>query len=41
MPVESVYGRLEPLLPLVRYALLGITYDQFRQRYRKYGLGKD
>ena len=22
-------------------ALLGITYDQFRQRYRKYGLGKD
>ncbi len=21
--------------------LLGITYDQFRQRYRKYGLGKD
>jgi DNA-binding NtrC family response regulator len=20
---------------------LGITYDQFRQRYRKYGLGKD
>ena len=22
-------------------ALLGLTYDQFRQRYRKYGLGKD
>ncbi len=22
-------------------ALLGITYDQFRQRYRKFGLGKD
>ena len=22
-------------------ALLGVTYDQFRQRYRKYGLGKD
>ncbi|CAN5919189.1 sigma-54 dependent transcriptional regulator [soil metagenome] len=22
-------------------ALLGITYDQFRQRYRKYGLGKE
>ena len=22
-------------------AMLGITYDQFRQRYRKYGLGKD
>ena len=22
-------------------ALLGISYDQFRQRYRKYGLGKD
>jgi psp operon transcriptional activator PspF len=22
-------------------AILGITYDQFRQRYRKYGLGKD
>ncbi len=22
-------------------AVLGITYDQFRQRYRKYGLGKD
>ncbi|MGE3458004.1 MAG: sigma 54-interacting transcriptional regulator, partial [Kofleriaceae bacterium] len=21
--------------------LLGLTYDQFRQRYRKYGLGKD
>ena len=21
--------------------LLGMTYDQFRQRYRKYGLGKD
>ncbi len=22
-------------------ALLGLTYDQFRQRYRKYGLGKE
>ena len=22
-------------------ALLGLSYDQFRQRYRKYGLGKD
>ncbi|MEO8704829.1 MAG: sigma 54-interacting transcriptional regulator, partial [Kofleriaceae bacterium] len=22
-------------------AILGITYDQFRQRYRKYGLGKE
>jgi transcriptional regulator with GAF, ATPase, and Fis domain len=22
-------------------AMLGVTYDQFRQRYRKYGLGKD
>ncbi|MCA9675762.1 MAG: sigma-54-dependent Fis family transcriptional regulator [Kofleriaceae bacterium] len=22
-------------------AMLGLTYDQFRQRYRKYGLGKD
>ena len=22
-------------------ALLGLTYDQFRQRYRKYNLGKD
>ena len=22
-------------------SMLGITYDQFRQRYRKYGLGKD
>ena len=22
-------------------ALLGLTYDQFRQRYRKYSLGKD
>jgi DNA-binding NtrC family response regulator len=22
-------------------SLLGLTYDQFRQRYRKYGLGKD
>jgi DNA-binding NtrC family response regulator len=22
-------------------ALLGVTYDQFRQRYRKYGLGKE
>ena len=24
-----------------RPQLLGLTYDQFRQRYRKYGLGKD
>ena len=22
-------------------ALLGLTYDQFRQRYKKYNLGKD
>ena len=22
-------------------ALLGLTYDQFRQRYRKYALGKE
>jgi psp operon transcriptional activator len=22
-------------------ALLGLTYDQFRQRYRKYGLSKE